>query len=581
LEGSFTHKIESLPPAAPATNHVSLLFIWSENLRAVALREGQSLVVGRSAPADFVIHDGSLSRAHARLSLDGGRMTIQDLASTNGCFVNGTRVTNATVGEQDVVRLAAIELRLGSLTLAQEPKSALPHATFMRTLADELARARVTGRCTSVLALRQDLRTGIHEALEAALRPFDRWCAYAPNLDLVLLPERDPTSARHWLSEAPLPGKEHLRAGLASYPTLACSAEKLVSRALDACHAAKQGSVEETVSLPQRSGDGPLVRSPAMLRLYDLVARAAGTPLPVLVHGETGSGKELVARAIHDKSPRRAAPFKPLNCATIPATLLESVLFGHERGAFTGADRQVPGVFEQARGGTVFLDEVAELSPQAQAALLRVFEQHRIVRVGGTKEIAVDARIVAATHRNLSAMVSAGTFREDLMFRLDALTLRVPPLRDRREEILPLARLFMARAREQWSASASELSDEVCEALTSYRWPGNVRQLKNVIERAIVVCAGTAIGLEDLPDEVWLESAPSCDHAAGAEPAGSVGGSPRSLPARVREFEIAIIEDALARAGGNQAQAARLLGMPRRTLASKAQVLGLVVKEQR
>jgi two-component system response regulator AtoC len=242
----------------------------------------------------------------------------------------------------------------------------------------------------------------------------------------------------------------------------------------------------------------------------------------------------------------------------------------------------VPGVFEQAQGGTVFLDEVGKLAPQAQAALLRVLEQQRIVRVGGTKEVVVDARIVAATHRNLNAMVGAGTFREDLMFRLDALTLRVPPLRERREEILPLAERFVAHARERWSGSASELSDEVREALSTYRWPGNVRQLKNVVERAVAVCAGSVIELEDLPEEVWLESSRSSPAGEGVgdapAPADSIHAL-RSLPALVREFEIAIIGDALAKAGGNQAQAARLLGVPRRTLTSKVQVLGLLTRE--
>lgn len=308
-----------------------------------------------------------------------------------------------------------------------------------------------------------------------------------------------------------------------------------------------------------------------MLRLYDLVERVAPTTLPVLIQGETGTGKELVARAVHEKGPRPGAPFKALNCATIPATLIESVLFGHERGAFTGAQRQAQGVFEQAQGGTVFLDEIGELSAHAQAALLRVLEERRIVRLGSAREIEIEARIVAATHRDLAAMVSAGTFREDLMFRLDALSLRVPPLRERREEIIPLAELFLARARSKWRVAPVRLSEDASDALLSYGWPGNVRQLKNVVERAAVVCAGDVIQLEDLPPQVWLD-------AEG--PASSAQDAPcstefRPLPLRMRDFELDIIREALQKARGNQSQAARLLGIPRRTLASKVHAYGL------
>jgi DNA-binding NtrC family response regulator len=343
---------------------------------------------------------------------------------------------------------------------------------------------------------------------------------------------------------------------------------------LDACHALAPGSLVAAEPAIREAQDGPLLLSPSMLRLYDVVGRAARTTLPVLIQGETGSGKELVARALHDKSPRAKAPFKPLNCATIPANLLESVLFGHERGAFTGAERQAQGVFEQALGGTVFLDEVGELSLHAQAALLRVLEQRRVVRLGGTKEIEVDIRVVAATHRDLAGMVRAGVFRADLMFRLDALTLQVPPLRERREDILPLAALFLVRARALWGSNAERLSEDANEALSAYAWPGNVRQLKNVIERAVIVASGARIDLEDLPQQVWAEpSGPIWPLATGVErPADGF----RSLPDRVREFEMSIIRDALERAHGNQTQAARMLGVPRRTLSNKVHAYGMI-----
>ena len=249
-------------------------------------------------------------------------------------------------------------------------------------------------------------------------------------------------------------------------------------------------------------------------------------------------------------------------------------MFGHERGAFTGAERQAAGVFEQAQGGTVFLDEIGELPLAAQVALLRVLELRKVVRLGGPREIDVEVRVVAATHRNLERMVSARAFRQDLLFRLDALTLHVPPLRERREEILPLAELFLSRARTQWRVSARRLSEEAREALLSYAFPGNVRQLKNAIERAAVVCAGQEVQLEDLPPQLWRDE-PGADAEPGTQQASSEGAQ-GSLTQRVRAFETDLIRQALRKTHGNQSQAARILGVARRTLASKVHALGLL-----
>ncbi|MFT3926442.1 MAG: sigma-54 dependent transcriptional regulator [Myxococcales bacterium] len=309
-----------------------------------------------------------------------------------------------------------------------------------------------------------------------------------------------------------------------------------------------------------------------MVRLYGLVARVARVTMPVLVFGETGSGKELVAQAIHQRSLRARGPFKALNCATIPSGLTESVLFGHERGAFTGADRQVRGIFEQADGGTIFLDEVGELSAQAQAALLRVLETKRMTRVGGVTEIELDVRVVAATHRDLHKMVEGGRFREDLLFRLDALSLQVPPLRERQEEIRPLAELFLEEARERWTAPAKVFSAEALDALDEFDWPGNVRQLRNAVERAAVACEGSLIQLEDLPEYLHHRSPAAAIEAMAAAPAND---SQDDLRQRVRQFEAEIVREALQRSGGDQAQAARLLGIPRRTFSNRLRVLGL------
>jgi DNA-binding NtrC family response regulator len=571
-----TYKIEPVTsPTSVETAHASLLFSWGENLQAFALREGQSFVVGRAEPANWVLEDRSLSRTHARLSMRDGEVTLEDLGATNGCLLNGARVQTARLNEGDVAQLGALELRIATHTRLPTHAETLAHAAFLRLVTDELERARVFGRALSVLALKHAPGAITPAELRRGLKPLDRLCAYAPSVTLILLLEQDAVAARAWLDGLEPRARATLKTGMATFPTLALSAEALISRALDACHSVPPGRVLEAEPSERDGADGPILISPCMLRLYDLVARAARTPLPALIQGETGTGKELVARALHEKSPRAKGPFKALNCATIPTHLIESVLFGHERGAFTGADRQVQGVFEQAQGGTVFLDEVGELSAHAQAALLRVLEHRRVVRVGGTKEIDIDARIVAATHRDLAGMVQAGTFRQDLMFRLDALALRVPPLRERPDEISELASHFLKRAQQQWAVTAERLSEDATEALLSYAWPGNVRQLKNVIERAAVVCRGDTVELEDLPHQIWMDvdralPAPVSDRA-GTRPEGY-----RSLPDRVREFEIAIIREALDKAQGNQAQAARMLGVPRRTLANKVHAYELV-----
>jgi DNA-binding NtrC family response regulator len=305
-----------------------------------------------------------------------------------------------------------------------------------------------------------------------------------------------------------------------------------------------------------------------MRALHATVERVARTKLPVLILGETGAGKEHVAHALHARSPRASGPFKAVNCAALPATLLESTLFGHEKGAFTGATERASGLFEQADGGTVFLDEIGELPLAAQAALLRVLEAKKLVRVGGTKELEVDVRVVAATHRDLEAMVEAGTFRADLLYRLDALTLEVPALRERVEDVVPLARAFLSRARAQWETSAIDFDDAALDALCAHDWPGNVRQLKNVVERAAAMALGARITLADLPPDLARAARPETTVVRAEEA--------RSLADRVEAFERQILGEVLEQTGGNQSEAARVLRIPRRTLAHKAKRLGLV-----
>ncbi|NVB42078.1 sigma 54-interacting transcriptional regulator [Pseudenhygromyxa sp. WMMC2535] len=324
-------------------------------------------------------------------------------------------------------------------------------------------------------------------------------------------------------------------------------------------------------------GHGRIVGSSAAVKkLHVFLERVAATNATVLVNGESGTGKELAARMIHARSPRASRPFVAINCAAVPENLLESEFFGHEKGAFTGAVARHAGVFERAHTGTLFLDEIAEMAPSTQARMLRVLEERCFTRVGGTEEVHVDVRLVAATHRDLRAMVERGQFREDLLYRLSVIQTRLPPLRERREDIPELARHFCDVLGDGMGRHIDTITPEAMQVLTSYRWPGNIRELRNVIERALVLGDGRALELDDLPPELQ-HAAPARQHG-GDEGEGEGegererGGSPRISPQKVvplAELEQQAIAAALQATGGNKARAAALLGIDRTTLYRK------------
>ena len=294
-----------------------------------------------------------------------------------------------------------------------------------------------------------------------------------------------------------------------------------------------------------------VARSSAMHELLKRVARFASAEAPVVVLGESGTGKEVVARALHANSSRRDRPFVAVNVAALPSELLESELFGHVRGAFTGAAAAKAGLFEAAHGGTLFLDEIAEMPLALQAQLLRVLQDGEVRRVGDTHPFAVDVRVVCATHRDLAEQVRRGLFREDLSYRLKVLTVRVPPLRDRREDILPLAEQFL---RDEGRAEA-RLSPEAAQVLLSARWPGNVRELASAIKHGIALAAGGVIRAEDLPEELQ-----------GGTTAAAVGIPAAPDLRSLAEMERGHILHVLAACRGSQADAARVLGIGRNTL---------------
>lgn len=294
-------------------------------------------------------------------------------------------------------------------------------------------------------------------------------------------------------------------------------------------------------------------RSRPMKTVYEMVEKVAETDSAVLVYGESGTGKELVARAIHRRSARREGPFVKVNCGSLPRELVQSELFGHEKGAFTGAIRQKKGKFELAEGGTIFLDEIGDLPLEAQVNILRVLQAKEYDRVGGEETIHADVRVIAATHRVLIEMVAEGTFREDLFYRLEVIPIRLVPLRDRKADIPDLVEHFLHKKCEEMSRPLKRLTDRAMAAMASYTWPGNVRELENVVERTLVLADGNVVDVNDLPLDV---------EASGAEvSAEELEDSAIPLTRRLEDLERQLIEQALEQVGGVKTKAAEMLGI--------------------
>jgi two-component system response regulator AtoC len=435
-------EIPDEPAAAPRGSRFALVVSSADQLDVVQLVNDAPVVLGRTFPAQVHVQDERASRQHARFVLRNASVTVEDLSSRSGTYVNGKRIKDAPLFAGDQVTIG--------------------------------------------------------------------------NATVTLLASRD----------AP----------------------------------------------PTAAAPRVIVQNPKMLEAYELARRAARTEASVLVLGETGTGKDHLAATVHAASERSHQPFRPVNCAAIPEKLAESILFGHE-GRSPG---ERAGAFDDASGGTLFLDEIGDLTPGAQARLLRSLETKTISRVGGTREIAIDVRVVSATHCDLEKMVNDGAFRNDLLYRLNTVTIEVPPLRERRDELEPLARSFLERACVEWGLSLRGLSSDAMDALQAYDWPGNIRQLRNVIERASLTAEPPFIRQRDLP-RVMLQPRAALVPAEGTARGGD---EDEGLAERMRDFERRVITDALTRTGGSRPAAAKLLRIPIRTLYRRIQTLGLAVFDE-
>jgi DNA-binding NtrC family response regulator len=546
------------------------------------------IVVGRSSATQIHLDSTSVSREHAAIVAHGGSMMLHDLQSTNGTFVNNARLTESVaIGIGDVIRFGEIATEVRSV---RESRLLVPRfvsgAELDARINEEAERCVRYDRSIAALCVEAETPSDsssakLRDVLLMSLRALDVATQRAPGCFQALVMECGKEMAvevgERVRREASKRGIA-ARVGVSVFPGDVPSPESLMLAARLAMAGSSDadiGVASEGARILQIGNSEVIVAEPSMVRLFALVERVAVAPMSVLVNGETGTGKEIIAEALHVLGPRAGGPLVKINCAALPENLLESELFGHEPGAFSGAVGVKRGLFEEAHGGTLFLDEIGEMSPSLQAKLLRVLEDGVVRRIGATRGARFDVRIVAATHRDLRAAAAEGTFREDLFYRLGAMRVEIPPLRDRPREIPLLAERFVADSAQRAGKSPPSLRAETLAVLRHYGWPGNIRELRNVMGSATLLCEGAEVTLAHLPTELSEGEASEPPVAAPAAPASPVGHVP--LMQEIRELEIRRITDALTACGGNRTKAAEMLGMPRRTLMYKIRGLEIDV----
>jgi DNA-binding NtrC family response regulator len=555
----------------------------------VPLPDAGVVTVGRDEGADVRIVDESASRQHARLHIEGGpTLFIEDLGTKNGTFLRDNRLAS---NKRTALQLGEAVTIGYTILVVQRRKPAVQtrrlhsHASFEERLDEACQRAANAGGALALARLQiadDGAGTQAPDLIGGGLRPGDFLAQYAPGDYEVLLVDTAPERAREIVIEL----GRRLRAdglevetALATFPEDGRTAEALIAHA--------NGLLRGTDAAAP--GD-PVIKSDAVKRLYKLAERAAGGQgstglVNILVLGENGVGKDVLAGWIHRHSPRAKGPYICINCGALSETLLESELFGYEKGAFTGATQSKAGLLEAAAGGTVFLDEIGEMSPALQTRLLRTLENKEITRVGAVKSRPIDVRFIAATNRDLEAAVADKSFRQDLYFRLHQFALTVPPLRDRLDEVEALARHFLAEAARAGGSRrrVPRLSAQALDIMRGYTWPGNTRELRNTIDHALVLCEGDEITAEHLPLEKMrstrlVESYPVPGGAAPArdvEDSGSGGANGTPALSADEAAERRRIMQVLADCAGSQTAAAKKLGISRGTLIERLKQYGI------
>jgi two-component system response regulator AtoC len=579
-------QLETKEIAVQALDKSLCLLVMSERgtFKCALPREGE-LSIGRDGHCNIHVDDAGVSRHHATLRV-GAKLELVDLGSRNGTHVGDHRVKPNEPVEiffGDTIRIGDTVLVVQASSAGTAPTSFSSRAAFEARLDEELRSARERSASFALVrvvthnpdgeAAHDGTAASFDRVISEALRPVDLFSALRPGDYEVALPDIAPAAVegigariRQKLADA-----GHSAAiGIAVLPDNGTTRPAL-----------QRAASARLVDAPPPMAPGVDLR--ALTRVIPTLERIASGTINVLILGETGVGKDVVAHAIHDLSPRSSAPMVCLNCCALSETLLESELFGHERGAFTGAVRAKMGHLEAAHGGTFFLDEIGEMSLALQAKLLRVLEQKEVTRVGGLKPRSIDVRIVAATNRDLQAEVDAGRFRQDLFFRLSAVSIVVPPLRERLDELEALTLRFVACQSELSKRPPPHILPEVFALFRSYRWPGNIRELRNVAERAVLLSAGEAIALQHLPVEKMAPDLPSQRESVAPTthrppPLESPGETERATSPHEAALEGFIrsnkrerdrIVEALQMCHGNQTKAAEALGISRRTLVSR------------
>ncbi|MDQ3333648.1 MAG: sigma 54-interacting transcriptional regulator [Myxococcota bacterium] len=546
-----------------------LLVLENDSSSIFHLPRTGDVVIGRAPDVQLKLTHASVSRRHATIRIDDGMLRIADLESHNGTRVNGEPVSEShALASGDVATVGDVILVVKLSHPTPIARSAYGEVGWRRRLVEEIERAVTYRRPLAVIALGTSVPVA---QIAPALRLIDVVGQSDDKLPLLLLPEADRELA-HTIALRVLETAPRAQLGVAVCPDDACDADTMLMAARSAARRAKAGTILSPVDDVTHIELGTrrvLVADPAMVRVFALLERLAASTLPVLITGETGVGKENAAYAVHHWS-KRSGPFVAVNCAAIgPESLVESELFGHDKGAFTGASSAKAGLFESATGGTVFLDEVGELPLAIQAKLLRALETQKITRLGEQRERAIDVRLVAATNRTLELEVAEGRFRQDLYFRLGGATVILPPLRDRKTEIPMLAHEFLRQAAARANRGTMQITPAAMQILLTHSWTGNVRELRNTIEYVVAAAPDDVVEPSDLPERLggMTTIAPTTGPVPIVEPAPDAPF--RAINEEIRELEKKRMVEALAAANGVKTKAAQLIDMPIRTFTLK------------